>query len=217
MIYSYTKQANLDNLKLQIESSTITIALDSISLSGTNSLSIAFKASLSTSEETELTTIVNNHDHTLPASNSVSLVKIDPDTTPLVQFTPFADACGFRFRGVSFKDTVLLNETKNIDFKITEERWINGGSLIVDNIGPDDVVSFEVIDKDNVLGYGVNTVLDHFIDEFYIPQDGKLEVALAYPAKILQNLYVRLIYTSTHSLGCTVKCNLYLHLNINSA
>lgn len=135
----------------------------------------------------------------------------DSEGRLITSFTPFSNPSGFRFRGASFKDNVPANSTKDIDYKIAQERWINGGILIVDNVGPNDTITFQVVDKDNILGYGPNVVLDEFIKDFYIPQDKKLEIELSYPAKIIAGLYLRLKYTSTHNDGCTVKCNLYLH------
>lgn len=135
----------------------------------------------------------------------------DSEGRLITSFTPFSNPSGFRFRGASFKDSVPANSTKDIDYKIIQERWINGGILIVDNVGPNDTITFQVVDKDNILGYGFNIVLDEFIKDFYIPQDQKLEIELSYPAKIIPGLYLRLKYTSTHNDGCTVKCNLYLH------
>lgn len=129
----------------------------------------------------------------------------------IVKSAVFNDATGFRFRGHSVSDTVLTNTTKDIDYKLLEERHINGGRLMVDNVGNDDVVTFQVIDKDNVLGLGTNVILDEFIKDFFIPKSGDAEINLPYPAKILQNLYLRIKYTSTHASGCKVKCNLYLH------
>jgi hypothetical protein len=215
MIYTYTKQANLDLLETEIKASSITIALDSITLDGTNDLTITFKASLSTSEETTLDNLVTDHDHTLPAPTSAIPVEVqgpkDASGRPIISHSPFSDTGGFRFRGASFTDTVATGTTKDIDYEITAERWINGGRLIVDNIGDDDKITFQVVDKDNIFGYGAGVVLDEFIKEFYIPKDGDLQVNLAYPARLVQGLYLRLKYTSTHASGCNIKCNLYLH------
>lgn len=215
MIYNYTKQANLDNLQKEITDSNITIALDSISLSGVDSLTINFKANLSSTEETTLDNIIYNHDHTIPSPTEIIPVDLqvpkDQFDRPILTTSPFSDAVGFRFRGASFKDTVATNTTKDIDYLISQERWINGGRAIIDNIGADDKVTFQVVDKDNILGFGAGTILDEFISNFYIPQDGNLEVRLAYPARIIAGLYIRLKYTSTHVSGCTLKCNLYLH------
>lgn len=124
----------------------------------------------------------------------------------------FSDSEGMRFRGTSFIDTVSANSTKSIDYLIAQERYINGGKLIVKNMGADDKMTFQVVDKDNVLGYGANVVLDEFIKDFYLPENETLAVQLDYPARILAGLYLRLIYTNTNaSQDATVKCNLYLH------
>lgn len=135
----------------------------------------------------------------------------DSDGAQLVRTRAFTNSDGFRFRGSSFSDTVTANTTKDIDYKIAQERYINGGRLLVSNIGNDDKITFQVVDKDNVLGYGANVVLDEFIKDYFIPTTGNLEVRLDYPARIVANLYLRLKYTSTHQDGCSVKCNLYLH------
>lgn len=129
----------------------------------------------------------------------------------IVKSAVFNDATGFRFRGHSFSDTVNSNTTKDIDYKLVEERYINGGRLIVNNIGDDDLVTFQVLDKDNVLGFGSNIILDEFIKDFFVPKSSDIEIALPYPARIVANLYLRIKYTSTHASGCKVKCNLYLH------
>lgn len=125
--------------------------------------------------------------------------------------SPFTDASGFRFRGAAFSGSSTAAGTFDIDYRIAQERYINGGRLLVDMIGADDRMTFQVVDKDNVLGMGAGVVLDEFISEYYVPQDGNLEVRLDYPARIMAGLYLRLRYTSTSSTGCTVKCNLYLH------
>jgi hypothetical protein len=129
----------------------------------------------------------------------------------VIRAKAFSDSEGFRFRGVSFVDTVDANSTKSIDFQVVAERYINGGKLIVKNIGEDDKITFQVVDKDNVLGFGANVVLDEFIKDFYLPTSESLNVQLDYPARIFAGLYLRLIYTNTSPNEATVKCNLYLH------
>lgn len=157
------------------------------------------------------TTDLDDFEDNYKANANKPLVPKDSLGNPIYRGSPFTDALGFRFRGHSFIDTVTTGTTKDIDYQLTAERWINGGRLIIDNIGANDKLTFQVIDKDNIFGYGANTVLDQFIQDFYIPSTGNLEVVLAYPAKIVSGLYLRLKYTSTHASGCTVKCNLYLH------
>jgi hypothetical protein len=129
----------------------------------------------------------------------------------VVRSKAFSDSEGMRFRGASFTDTVSANSSKDIDYQITQERYINGGKLIVKNIGQDDKITFQVVDKDNVLGFGAGVVLDEFIKDFYLPINESLNVQLDYPAKIIAGLYLRLKYTNTNSIDAVVKCNLYLH------
>lgn len=208
--YSYTKAVNVSNLEKEIQTSSITVALDGISLTGTD-LQITFKAALSSAENDTLDALVTAHDASIPSPKDPLVVELDGTKTPTIQTTPFTSTGGFRFRGASFSGDVSANSTQDIDYEITQERWINGGRAIIDNIGEDDTVTFQVVDKNNVLGFGAGLVLDEFISGFYVPQDGSLEIALAYPAKILQGLFLRIKYTSTHASGCKVKCNLYLH------
>lgn len=135
----------------------------------------------------------------------------DTDGALLVRPRAFSNSDGFRFRGASFSGNVSANSSQDIDYKIVAERYINGGRLLIDNIGNEDKMTFQVVDKDNVLGYGAGVVLDEFIKDYFIPTSGNLEVRLDYPARIYAGLYLRLKYTSSHASGCSVKCNLYLH------
>ena len=135
----------------------------------------------------------------------------DTDGALLVRPRAFSNSDGFRFRGASFIGEVAGNSTGDIDYKITAERFINGGRLIINNLGVEDKMTFQVVDKDNVMGFGAGVVLDEFIKDYYIPDNATLEIKLDYPARIYAGLYLRLKYTSTHESGCKIKCNLFLH------
>lgn len=213
--YNYTKVANLDILEKEINSSSITIALSGITLENTDNLSLTFKASLSVLEEATLDGLIVSHDGSKPSPNDPLLVDLnapkDSSNRPIFSQSPFSDTGGFRFRGASFKGICPTDVTTNVDYLISEERWINGGRALIDNIGSNDTITFQVIDIDDVFGFGNNVVLDEFITEYYVPSDGNLEVRLPYPARITAGLYLRLKYTSTHVDGCELKCNLYLH------
>jgi hypothetical protein len=207
VIYYYTKNVNTDLLLKEIQDSAIVTAINYITLQGA-SLSIAFKAELSISDETLLTSVVTNHDANAPFSSG----EMPVDVKLPVRVKAFSDSEGMRFRGASFIDTVAADSTKSIDYKITEERYINGGKLIVKNMGDDDRITFQVVDKDNIFGFGAGVVLDEFIKDFYLPLNESLNVQLEYPARIMAGLYLRLIYTNTNTTEtATVKCNLYLH------
>jgi hypothetical protein len=135
----------------------------------------------------------------------------DTDGSALVRTRAFTNADGFRFRGMSFKGIAPAGQTSNIDYELPQERFCNGGRLIVSPIGPDDEMTFQVVDVNNVLGYGAGVVLDEFITRYYVPESGTLEVRLDYPAKILAYLFLRIVYKNTSATDTIVKCNLFLH------
>lgn len=90
--YNYTISIDtlngvVNNFRLieEIEASTITIALSDIQING-DALSINFKAALSTSEQTTLTSIVNGHsgEALLDPPTEVALSEKTPGGTPLI-------------------------------------------------------------------------------------------------------------------------------------
>lgn len=229
MTYNYEGTFNIDQLSEEIRQSSITIALDFMNYVVPN-LEINFKANLSTQEEIVLNDLVVAHTPQVIEDQPLQVEVLQPKDSngiPIIRNSPFSDTGGFRFRGSSFTGTVAGNTTQSVDVQISQERWINGGLLIVDNIGTNDQGTFQVVDKDYLYA-GVlypsdfngipwstaqpnGVILDEFINGYYVPLDKKLEINLAYPARILSGLYIRLIYTSTHEDGCTLKCNMYLH------
>jgi len=214
MIYNFTKNISSDQLTSEIRSSSITIALESIDTVG-NSVSISFKAALSNDEQQILSNIVSAHIPVSVTNPPLEVQVLQPKDSagiPLIKPFPFSDAGGFRFRGASFSGVAEgSNAVTDIEYKLTAERFINGGRLLVDNIGPEDQITFQVVDKDNVLGLGVGVVLDEFISNYFVPTTGNLEVRLDYPARVPAGLYLRLKYKNTGSNSTKVKCNLYLH------
>jgi len=128
---------------------------------------------------------------------------------------PFSSADGFsaRFTG-GLSGIAVKTTTTNIDYKLTEERWINGIRLILEKHVDGDKVDFQVVDVDNILGYGAGFLLDEFGKDWWV--DSQLctqpDVIVSYPARILANLYLRIKY---HSVGTVddvqVRANLFLH------
>jgi hypothetical protein len=211
--YEFVKTCFAKRLEEEIRSSNIVTALSHITVTLGVKTEVWFRAELSSGDLLLLEEIVADHNEE-PTSDAQLVVIDQPkdaNNRPIITNSPFSDSAGFRFRGASFKDTVNTGTTKDIDYALTEERYINGGILMVDNIGEEDKATFQVVDKDNILGFGAGLVLDTFIDGFYVPKDVPLTIELAYPAKIIQGLYLRCKYTSTHESGAVVKCNLFLH------
>ena len=126
---------------------------------------------------------------------------------------PFAYSHGFRFRGTGVKSTVPNGTTHNLDYKLTEDRMINAVHLMLQNHVWDDYVKFQVIDIDNILGYGANVVLDEFASDWNVDPAtcSQRPEVIQYPAKIAKDLYVRIVYVSTGGTDVEIKANLYLH------
>lgn len=122
-----------------------------------------------------------------------------------------ADKLKFRGKGISF--TALAGQTTSYDYKLTQARLIDGTQLILKDHANGDSIKFQVVDVDNILGYGAGTVLDEFATDWYVASDkqDQGETRLPYSAEIVANLYIRLVYVSTGGTNVSVKCNLFAH------
>lgn len=124
-----------------------------------------------------------------------------------------ADKAKYKLQG--FKGTATVNSTTTIDWKFPEERWVSGGILLAQGTHWGDKVALQIIDKDNVLGYGANTVLDEYVTDFYLVTDTEFQVQLESPyvALVPANVYLRLLYTNTSLLDAVeVAFNLVTHI-----
>lgn len=130
-----------------------------------------------------------------------------------IQTSPFEYSFGVRFRGKGISGTAAPFTTSNVDYKVTEARYINGCHLILKNHVWDDSLKFQIVDVDNVLGYGAGAVLDEFGTTWKFADDKQDQglFKIEYPAKILANLYIRIAYTSVGAVPVNIHCNLFLH------
>lgn len=130
-----------------------------------------------------------------------------------VQRKPFADPQGFYARFKGHQGVATKNATTNVDFCITETRWINGAQLILKNHQFDDTANFQVVDVDGLFT-PPGTVLDEFVEDWAVISDTQNQGVhmLDYPARIQGGLYVRIVYKSTGTLDdVAVKLNFFLH------
>ena len=206
-LYSFTKAINADRLTKEIQQSSIVAALDHISTTGT-ALDIYFKAELSTGDSSTLSALVSSH------VNTPLEIVLPPQDVVITKDKPFKDAGGFRLRIKGVAGTAAKNSTSSIDYLVPEERFINGVSLLLKNHVWGDHVKFQVVDKDNVMGYGAGLVLDTFGDQWYVNDEkqDQDDVTAEYPARIPAGLYIRLVYTSVGTVyDVQVKMNMWLH------
>lgn len=122
-----------------------------------------------------------------------------------------ADKVKFRGKGISF--TATAGTSTSYDYKITEARLISGTRLMIRNQAWGDSVRFQVVDVDNILGYGAGVVLDEFATDWYVTSDKEDQgaVLLPYSAEVLANLYIRFIYNSVGGTNVDIHCNLWAH------
>lgn len=124
------------------------------------------------------------------------------------------DSDKVRFRGVGFAFTAIAGATTDGEYKLTANRIIDGTQIICKNHVHGDKVTFQVVDKDNILGYGAGTVLDDFGVDWYLAEDqmDQKPIRLSYSAEIFSGLYIRVKYTSVGGTNVEVKVNIFMHL-----
>ena len=201
MNFNYQKVVVPDRLKLEIEESAITVALDYITTTATD-CTIYFKGNLTQGEIDTLAALVAAHVATPLPDNQVRPVAV-------VSKTVFADPeYRTKWDATSAVVEVPANQSAPVDFQLNEERYISGGMAIVKNAELGDWVEGMIYDKDNVIPepYRAATceghpVVNKYVLKMYInPILGQGEIDTApLSAKVSAGLYVRLIYHAVNS------------------
>lgn len=99
------------------------------------------------------------------------------------------------------------------DFLISDDSLIDGAIVHVLNSALGDKLKCQVVDKNNIFGYGANTVLGQYVTDWYInpSKTEQLDFTCPYPAKIYSGLYLRVVYSSTGASPVDVIVNYKLH------
>lgn len=124
-----------------------------------------------------------------------------------------ADKAKFKIQG--FKGSATANTTTNIDWAFPNERWVSGAVLMAQGTHWGDKLCLQIIDKDNVLGYGANVVLDEYVTDFYLVSDSEFQVQIdcPYVALVPAGVYLRVKYTNVNLLDAVeVAMNLISHI-----
>lgn len=103
-------------------------------------------------------------------------------------------------------------ETVN-DYFIADDHLVDGAVLIALSSSLGDTVSCQVVDVNNVLGYGAGVVLGQYVTSWYMnPQASvQLNFKSSYPAKIYGGLFLRLKYNSVGNTPVEIIVNYILH------
>jgi len=143
---------------------------------------------------------------------------IDPATgRQIILMEAFAYNGQYEVKATGFRGTALPGQTTAIDFAVgNEDRHINGIRLILKDHAEADTLGLQVVDVDNVLGYGAGLVLKTFgitwnVDETKSDQGRDI---FNFVARLPAGVYIRINYVSTGAVNVTVKLNATLHKKI---
>ena len=126
---------------------------------------------------------------------------------------PFS-APEFSFKGNGLISTATKSSTTDHDFKILEDDLcLNGAEILYSDSVFGDYVEFQVIDIDNILGYGANYVVNQGVDKWYLlPISGIKVILTSYAGSTLKDLYLRIKYHSTGAVtDVSIAVNYYLN------
>ena len=135
-----------------------------------------------------------------------------PKTVDIASTPPFSEPTHrTKFTGCSEITSVASNNSENIDYQVTAERYVYGGSLIVENAEVGDYISACIYDKDSVIPEAYRSTLCEawpivatYVEKHFVPANGTShthEQICTYPlnAKITAGLYMRLTYNAIDS------------------
>lgn len=121
------------------------------------------------------------------------------------QLRPYVDA---------FTVTNTGSGTDDTDYLIPFELFLVGTRSFFTGVALGDYISVKVIDIDNVLGLGANTILSTPVAKYYMPplDNSYHEFNMGYPLYAPNGVYVRVSYSSSNILSnVTGKVNLFTH------
>lgn len=118
---------------------------------------------------------------------------------------------GVHFDGLSASGTATAGTTTHVDLKLTDDMLLTGGLLLAKGCVFGDSVVAQVVDVDNVLGYGAGVVLNQFVSWILPDSPAAIELTVPYPSKIFAGLYIRIAYTSTGVVDVLVAINYMTH------
>jgi len=189
-----------DRLTQEIEESSITIALDYINTNG-DDCDIWFKAELPTADETKLDTIVSNHSgEPLPQPTQdvkITSVNVASDEHLPITAHGFQDLTGYNVYRKGYHFVADPYTTTQQQAKYTSNMMLQGLQFRMDgNVRRGDYVEVEMVDSDNMLGYGAGLVLAQFASTIYVYPEMEFECICDDVKTLPAGIYVRFSYYS---------------------
>ena len=123
------------------------------------------------------------------------------------------DAHDLNFRGKGIENTFTAGQTTTYDWKSPETKEFDSVVLLFKNHVFEDKVDLQVVDVDNILGYGAGTVLATYFYDYFLADDMQHQgiFKIDYPGTLLKDLYLRFRYYSSGATAVKMKANLFLH------
>lgn len=215
--YSYAKECNSNRLIQEISDSAIVTALDRIERVTTTD--IWFKDALSGGDETILSALVTAHVNTPLPDDEIKPVSLS--TLPEAQ--PFAvPAYRTKLNATDDIITVAPNTNEHIDFLLTAERYVTGGSICVQNAQLGDYIEASVSDDDEIIPEAyraalceAHPIVASYIEKHWVEVQGEWTTMKinTYPlnAKITAGLYLCIKYFAVNA-GTDRKVAVNYHL-----
>lgn len=109
--------------------------------------------------------------------------------------------------------TATAGETTIHDFLLLHDYLVVGAVFSAIDTTFGDTVDFQIIDKDNALGYGNNIVLDQYVTNWAIDPGASRQIDYnnPYPGKVPAGVYLRLIYNSVGEVNPKISINYLVH------
>jgi hypothetical protein len=144
------------------------------------------------------------------------------DTTAPVRSFALEEGVTLRARLVGIVNaTATKNSATNHDYQIpvisyggvNKQAVMNGIEFYAKDAEIGDKISFQIVDVNNILGYGAGTVLDEFGKDWYVSPN-TLNKIILYKANLIAGLFIRMVYTSTGTTNdVKLFCNLFRHID----
>jgi hypothetical protein len=124
----------------------------------------------------------------------------------------------FQMQADAVSAEITKGTTATIDFKIQNygnetysTKYLAGAEIYVSNAALGDYAESQIIDIDNLLGYGANTVLKTYVRKKYLFDSQLQSIIASAPGAIPVGLYIRVVY---HSVGTVTDPKIFINYDI---
>lgn len=123
------------------------------------------------------------------------------------------EATKLQYNPTGVRQVVTKNSDTNVDLYFTDDNLLTGLWIAGKNIADGDYLKLRIIDTDNIFEAGAGAMIKQFGKEIYLPENCDQHFDIAYPAKIVAGLTLRIVYHSVSTeTDPTLLVNYKLHL-----